>query len=86
MKVFPVAKKLACLLVACRPPHKFEIWPERSGHDFEPTQVQNCFEARPYSNLTSSAKNKFTTEPISNFCSRLMCSYIRFVFVLYIPE
>jgi len=26
---------------------KIEIWPERcGGHDFEPTQVRSCFEAR----------------------------------------
>jgi len=31
------------------PSAKIKIWPERSGHDFEPTQVRSCFEARPYS-------------------------------------
>jgi len=31
------------------PSTKIKIWPERSGHDFEPTQRTRCFEARPYS-------------------------------------
>jgi len=47
---------------------KLLIWLERSGHDFEPIlKFKNCFKTRPYSNLTSSAKNKLTTEPISIF-------------------
>jgi len=49
------------------PSTKIEILPERSGYDFEPTQVQSCFEARPFPNLTSSAKENVTTEQISIF-------------------
>jgi len=46
---------------------KIEIRLERSGHDFEPLQVRQCLKARPFSNLTASAKKNFTTEPISIF-------------------
>jgi len=50
-------------------PHgaKIEIWLERGGHDFELMQVRHHLKARPFSNLTSSAKKNFTTEPISIF-------------------
>jgi len=37
------------------PSAKIEIWPERSGHDFEPSQRTRCFEARPYPNLARNA-------------------------------
>jgi len=49
------------------PSTKIEIWLERGGHDFKPLQVQQCLKTRPSSNLTSSDKKNFTTEPISIF-------------------
>jgi len=66
---------------------KIGIWLERSGHDFKPLQVRHRLKTRPYSNLTSSAKNNFTTEPIPIFVPDWMgcidLGWINFVSSMY---
>jgi len=58
------------------PSTNIEIRLERGGHDFELMQVQHYLKARPFSNLTSSAKKNITTEPISMFVPDWFCCCI----------
>jgi len=58
------------------PSTNIEIRLERGGHDFELMQVQHYLKARPFSNLTSSAKKNFTTEPISMFVPGWLSRFI----------
>ncbi len=59
-----ILKVRSCFLIIMPPSTKIETRLERSGHDLK---LIPKFQAWPYSNLTSSAKNKFTTETISIF-------------------